>query len=210
MDDDAEVPNAALTLAKTALAQLQLITEDAFAGTLVWVTRGGVGVSNEDSCDSGAASPAAAPLYGMARTARSESPTMDLRLVDLDVNAADKGVDMLAHALVLSGEPECAIRAGKLLVPRLERIPSPRPITAPLPTFRHRLDQPSSPCGAVLVTGGLGAVGRQVARWLAAAQGCRDLTLLCRRGVATPGCSDIVQELTDLGATVDERRHRCS
>jgi NAD(P)-dependent dehydrogenase (short-subunit alcohol dehydrogenase family) len=54
---------------------------------------------------------------------------------------------------------------------------------------------------AVLVTGGLGALGLHVARWLAR-EGAAHLVLMGRRGLDTPGAADAVAELEALGARV--------
>src|SRR5690606_34973109 len=64
---------------------------------------------------------------------------------------------------------------------------------------RAQLAEPGA--GTVLVTGGLGALGRRVARHLAR-RGFRHLLLLGRRGLETPGADEIVEELRGLGATV--------
>ena len=55
--------------------------------------------------------------------------------------------------------------------------------------------------GTVLVTGGLGALGLHVARWLARS-GAAHLVLTGRRGAATPGAGAAVAELESLGARV--------
>ncbi|MCT9088922.1 amino acid adenylation domain-containing protein [Streptomyces sp. ASQP_92] len=57
------------------------------------------------------------------------------------------------------------------------------------------------PDGAVLVTGGAGDLGRQVARWLVDTHGVRDLVLTSRRGMETPGARSLVDELAERGAT---------
>jgi polyketide synthase 12 len=56
--------------------------------------------------------------------------------------------------------------------------------------------------GAVVVTGGLGGLARQAARW-AVSRGARELVLLSRRGSATPGAAELVAELGATGARVD-------
>ncbi|MFC3352394.1 SDR family NAD(P)-dependent oxidoreductase, partial [Streptomyces echinoruber] len=53
----------------------------------------------------------------------------------------------------------------------------------------------------VLVTGGTGALGARVARWLAG-HGSRELVLVSRRGPEAPGTADLATELEDLGASV--------
>ena len=52
-----------------------------------------------------------------------------------------------------------------------------------------------------MITGGLGALGLHVARWLAQ-QGARHLLLTGRRGLDTPGAREAVAELQALGARV--------
>ncbi|MBB5939896.1 polyketide synthase [Streptomyces zagrosensis] len=58
-----------------------------------------------------------------------------------------------------------------------------------------------TPDGAVLVSGGLGDLGRRVATYLASTHGVRDLVLASRRGMETPGAQVVVDELAELGAT---------
>ncbi|WP_146167932.1 SDR family NAD(P)-dependent oxidoreductase, partial [Micromonospora sp. MH33] len=57
------------------------------------------------------------------------------------------------------------------------------------------------PAGTALVTGGTGALGGQMARWLAA-NGAAHLVLLSRRGRQADGIADLEAELTGLGARV--------
>lgn len=56
--------------------------------------------------------------------------------------------------------------------------------------------------GAVLITGGLGDLGRRMAVWLASTHGVRDLVLTSRRGEQSPGAEAAVAELAELGAHV--------
>ena len=59
--------------------------------------------------------------------------------------------------------------------------------------------------GTVLITGGgAGELGREVARHLVAKHGVRHLLLTSRRGMATPGASELVAELQGLGAQTVE------
>ncbi|GAA2118269.1 hypothetical protein GCM10009802_19820 [Streptomyces synnematoformans] len=59
---------------------------------------------------------------------------------------------------------------------------------------------PPDPAGTVLVTGGTGALGAQVARHLATVHGVRHLLLTSRRGMAAPGAAALRAELAGLGA----------
>lgn len=54
--------------------------------------------------------------------------------------------------------------------------------------------------GTVLITGGTGGLGRQIAQHLVTEHGMRHLVLASRRGIDAPGASDLVAELAELGA----------
>ncbi|WUH90881.1 type I polyketide synthase [Streptomyces sp. NBC_00433] len=56
------------------------------------------------------------------------------------------------------------------------------------------------PAGTVLITGGTGKLGRLLARHLVAEHGVRELVLTGRRGPDTPGSTELVAELAELGA----------
>ncbi|MBL1121191.1 SDR family NAD(P)-dependent oxidoreductase, partial [Streptomyces sp. 110] len=56
--------------------------------------------------------------------------------------------------------------------------------------------------GAVLVTGGTGALGALVARHLVVVHGVRSVVLVGRRGVEAVGASELREELAGLGAEV--------
>jgi len=102
-------------LSAIALSQVQALASAEFQLPTVWVTRGAVGVESGDRI-SGLGS---GPLWGLMRTARNEHPELTLRIVDIGEEPAD--LDALAPALMLVGEPECAVRRGQVLSPRLER-----------------------------------------------------------------------------------------
>ncbi|MFC0071688.1 type I polyketide synthase, partial [Umezawaea endophytica] len=145
---------------------------------LVLVTRDAVGVLPTDEVDLDTAG-----VWGLVRSAQSEHPGRVL-LVDVDTAST-----ALVAAAVATGEPQVAIRAGKLHVPRLGR--SRRFGKAP------RLDR-----GTVLITGGTGGLGALVARHLVTEHGVRHLLLVSRRGPDAPGADDLAADLTAAGATV--------
>ncbi|MEV0643535.1 SDR family NAD(P)-dependent oxidoreductase, partial [Streptomyces sp. NPDC050619] len=59
--------------------------------------------------------------------------------------------------------------------------------------------------GTVLITGGTGGLGAEVARHLVTRHGVRDLLLVSRRGIEAPGAVELVAELEELGARVRVR-----
>ncbi len=167
-----------------ALVQAWLADELFGSSRLVVVTRGAVAVGEEDVADLGCA-----PLWGLVRSAQSESPG---RLVLIDLDEVD-GSGVALGAALASGEPQAAVRGGRVLVPRLARVP--------------RLDvdgppQPFDPEGVVLITGGTGALGGLVARHLVTQHGVRRLMLVSRRGPRAAGSGELEAELSELGAEV--------
>ncbi|WP_018653756.1 type I polyketide synthase [Actinomadura flavalba] len=175
----AEPVAAAHAATAEALALLRAwLADDRLAATrLVAVTRGAVTVDAAEPAD-----PAGAALWGLLRSAQTENPG---RVVLADVD--ETGGRVLAAA-VEGGEPEVAVRAGRVLAPRLTR-------AAP-GAARPVLD----PEGTVLITGATGALGALFARHLVTAHGARRLLLLSRRGPDAPGAADLAAELTGLGA----------
>ncbi|MBL1102794.1 SDR family NAD(P)-dependent oxidoreductase, partial [Streptomyces coffeae] len=93
-----------------ALVQRWLSEERLEESRLVIVTRGGVAVGDE------APDTAQSPVWGMVRSAQSEHPGRFV-LVDLDEGDAP-GWDALAAL----DEPQFAVREGRVLVPRLNRV----------------------------------------------------------------------------------------
>ncbi|WP_370040911.1 type I polyketide synthase [Micromonospora sp. M71_S20] len=149
--------------------------------TLVAVTTGAVAVAPGDVPDL-----PTAPIWGLLRSAQVENPG---RFVLADLDDSEASVRALAPAL-RAGEPQFALRAGELRVPRLVR--------AARPEARFTWN----PDGTVLVTGGTGGLGRLVARHLVTGHGVRHLLLAGRQGLAAPGAADFEAELTALGARV--------
>ncbi|MFI5682163.1 type I polyketide synthase, partial [Streptomyces cellulosae] len=143
----------------------------------------------------------AAPVWGLIRSVQSEHPGR-VTLVDLDETADDTS---LAAALAL-GEPQVAVRAGRLHVPRLALAPE-RPSGSGGAATDRTDTTAGTPArlaaeGTVLVTGGTGGLGALVARHLVTAHGIRHLLLASRRGHDAPGVRDLMTELGALGAEV--------
>ncbi|MER5785203.1 type I polyketide synthase [Streptomyces mobaraensis] len=149
---------------------------------LVWVTRGALSaVEGEDVTDL----PAAA-VHGALRSARVEHPG---RFAAVDLDGEPASVRALP-SVPFADEPWAAVRAGRVLVPRLARAGA--------------ADSPSVAPGdgTVLITGGTGTLGGLLARHLVTVHGVRNLLLAGRRGPDAPGAAELVTELTALGARV--------
>ena len=117
-------------------------------------------------------SPAQAPVWGLGRAIALEHPELWGGLIDLPagVSAADAGDELWFSVNAGDDEDQVAIHNGVRHGARLVRT---RCDASPLPIGAD---------GSYLVTGGLGGLGRGVARWLAA-QGARHLVLAGRRGL---------------------------
>ncbi|MEV6296317.1 SDR family NAD(P)-dependent oxidoreductase [Streptomyces sp. NPDC051896] len=183
--EDAETDAAAREVTEAALVELQtLAAQEQAPARTIWVTRGAVAADDRDTVPGLAQS----ALWGLARSARAEHPDLGLTLLDLE--DTDPAAALLA-AVAHRDEPELAGRTGTLLVPRLVRARA-----ADTDRARTPVD------GTVLITGGLGAVGRHIARLLAE-RGVPRLLLTSRRGADDPRTASVTAELTALGAAVE-------
>ncbi|MFF2046142.1 type I polyketide synthase [Kitasatospora sp. NPDC058170] len=180
--EDGEVPDRLRSASSRTLELVQgfLAQEKLATARLVLVTRGGVATDTPDL--------ALAPVWGLVRAAQAEHPG---RFVLADLGD-DTPESLTALARVTAGdEPELAIHAGQVTVPRFTRQAAPTPADTVL-----------DPEGTVLITGGTGGLGALVARHLVTVHGVRHLLLASRRGLAAAGTEGLVAELTGLGAEV--------
>ncbi|MEV4583194.1 SDR family NAD(P)-dependent oxidoreductase, partial [Nonomuraea jabiensis] len=179
---EAATPQAVRHATHAALAAVQeTLSADRLPARLVVVTHGAVAATPDDVPD-----PAQAAVWGLVRAAQAEQPDRFL-LLDVD----DDSTEPVSQALA-TGEPQVAVRAGRLLVPRLNRA--------------ARSEDQGAAFGAdgtVLVTGGTGGLGALVARHLVTEHEVRRLLVVSRRGPEAPGAAELVAELSDLGAEVD-------
>ncbi|MFI8972880.1 SDR family NAD(P)-dependent oxidoreductase [Nocardia asteroides] len=151
------------------------------ASRLVVLTRNAVRTGDTDQVRT-----AQAPVWGLLRAAQAEHPGR-FQLLDLDTEREPREIAALAAAA--SAEPEAAVRASTVLVPRMTR-------HAPGASVR------STGSGTVLVTGGTAGIGAVIARHLVTAHGVRHLVLTSRRGAEAPGATELATQLGELGAEV--------
>ncbi|MFB7500725.1 type I polyketide synthase [Streptomyces sp. NPDC056161] len=196
------VPVAGAVEAVTVLRRW-LADERRVDGRLVLVTRGAVSTGDAESADAGVAA-----VWGLMRSAQLEHPGR-FGIVDLD-DAVDDDLDDshgLAAALA-TGESQAAVRSGRVLVPRLERLRVVDGGTGALTEAARDESGPDSSAGGtapafgtgtVLLTGGTGAIGSHLARHLATAHHVKDLLIVSRRGPAAPGVGQLAADLAALG-----------
>ncbi|WP_460747628.1 SDR family NAD(P)-dependent oxidoreductase, partial [Micromonospora schwarzwaldensis] len=146
---------------------------------------------------------AAAAVWGLVRSAQSEHPNRFI-LLDLDDHTdhrTDHGDDLgrILTAALDSGEPEIAVRAGGLYVRRLTRAVGTGRLSL---SSSDGLSAGLDAGGTVVITGGTGVLGGLVARHLVTTHGVKHLLLLSRRGPAAAGATELVGDLTELGARV--------
>ncbi|WP_315833555.1 type I polyketide synthase [Bradyrhizobium prioriisuperbiae] len=178
--EDAE---AAQRVASAGLSMVQLLAQQERAPRLWWVTRGAVSVTAAEASEVAQAS-----LWGLGRTVMQEHPELGCTLVDVEATA-DMAEEIVRELSSADDEQEIAWRAGERHVARLRRALE----SAVLREVRTD--------GTVVITGGLGTLGLHVARWLAQ-RGTKHIVLTGRRGLATPGAAEAVEELEALGARV--------
>ncbi|MEU8191769.1 type I polyketide synthase, partial [Micromonospora carbonacea] len=161
--------------AATTLVLLQALTDLDVAAPVWCVTSGAVKAGPADRVDH----PLQTLVWGLGRAAAVEQPHRWGGLVDVPANPDESVLRRLAAVLAGgSGEDQVAVRPGGVWGRRLA------PAAAP--------DRPATDWwadGTVLVTGGTGALGGHVTRWLLD-KGARRVVLVGRRGAATPGLLD--------------------
>jgi natural product biosynthesis luciferase-like monooxygenase protein len=155
---------AGLHVGVASLLHLAQAFDRANAPGRIWlVTRGALGGV---AGSSGSCAPAQAPAWGLARVLALEHSAIWGGAVDLDFNPGEDETARLVREFVPSGgEDQVAFRGGRRFAPRL--VATPLEASAPL---APRAD------AVYLITGGLGGLGRRVARRLVE-RGARHLVL---------------------------------
>ncbi|MDQ0841393.1 polyketide synthase 7 [Streptomyces sp. V1I6] len=170
------------------LALSQALGDADVTAPLWCVTRGAVSVARSERLED----PAQALVWGLGRVASMEQGGRWGGLLDLPADLDARTLARLAGVLAGDGaEDQVALRASGCFGRRLVR--ARLADTAAVREWR--------PQGTTLVTGGTGALGAQVARWLAG-NGAEHLLLTSRRGPDAPGAAELRDELTALGTEV--------
>jgi thioester reductase-like protein len=146
------------------------------------VTRGAVPVGSSPPAV------AQAPLWGLGKVVALEHPELWGGMLDLAPGATeDEATKLLAEIEDSQGEDHLAFRNGSRYVARLVR--------KQLSESQGVVFQSD---GTYLITGGLGALGLKIARWMVE-QGARQLVLISRRGVSSKA-QETLSQLEQAGA----------
>ncbi|WP_405824957.1 SDR family NAD(P)-dependent oxidoreductase [Streptomyces sp. NBC_00838] len=161
---------------------------DAAVDAPLWcLTRGAVSTGEDDPTDQ----PAAALVWGMGRVAALEQPGRWGGLIDLPAAPDENFYDQVCRVVTgTDGEDQVAIRPAGVFGRRIRRADAVTETTTP---WQLR--------GTALITGGTGALGGHIARWLVG-QGIEHVVLLGRRGPDAPQAAALRDELTAAGARV--------
>ena len=166
-DSAGGIENSVAWGCNSALYTLQALAISGRGGAKLWlVTRGAQSVGETDPLRH----PNQAPIWGIGRTAASEHPDLWGGLVDLDPAGETQAMAAQLMDVILdpAAEDQFAVRGEERFVPRLIPLPQRE---ATVPALRSE--------GSYLITGGLGDLGLETARWFAD-RGARRLILMSR------------------------------
>jgi acyl transferase domain-containing protein/acyl carrier protein len=183
----AELEAAATRTARSALFAVQALAKGTgHVRPRLWlVTRGAQAVGSAD----GQLELSQSPLWGLGRVAAMEHPEIWGGLVDLDTLPTNDEIEaLIAELLGADHEDQVAFRQHVRHVARLVRLRPYQPAREPA-SFRDD--------ATYLLTGGVGGMGLQVARWMAE-RGARHLALLARRA-PTDAARAALHEIERLG-----------
>jgi NADP-dependent 3-hydroxy acid dehydrogenase YdfG/acyl carrier protein len=172
------------------LARTVLLTQalnDAGIGAPLWIaTRGAVSPGAGDLPN-----PLQASAWGLGAVLALDHPASWGGLVDLPESVDGDPAGWLAGILSGSvGEDQVAIRASGVFARRLVRSAA-----------AGREEPGWQPRGTILITGGTGALGAQVANWVAAS-GAGHVVLVSRRGPHGCDSGELAARLAEAGAEV--------
>jgi len=175
-----------------ALVQALAASPEVTIGSFLVVTRGATAVTGTEAVDLRAVCNSG--TWALGGVIANELPELKPRTIDLDPQMTVQDAAMLGAEFFGGIEQRVAIRDGQRWVPRLRRLDSDLQMPRD-PAGKSAVAV--SPTGTYWITGGLGALGRETARWLARL-GARHLVLSSRHSnsAADP---EFLRELQQLG-----------
>ncbi|MFE2376600.1 type I polyketide synthase [Streptomyces sp. NPDC059398] len=180
---DHPVVNAGLA---GTLALVQALGDTGIEAPLWIATRGAVAAGRGEALTH----PVQAQVWGLGRVVGLEHPERWGGLVDLPETVDERAGARLVAVLAGCGENEVAVRRAGILGRRLTSVPR---------SGGH--GEGWTPRGAVLITGGTGAIAGHVARRLAD-RGAERLILTSRSGPTAAGAAALAAELAAAGSEV--------
>ncbi|MFK0297257.1 type I polyketide synthase, partial [Streptomyces sp. NPDC090442] len=169
-----------------SVTAVQALTDAGVGGRIWALTQRAVATAPSDD----EVIPDAAMVWGLGRSVALELPDRWGGLVDVPEVVDERAGRRLAGVLSQRVEDQVAVRSSGVFGRRLVR--SARVAGQ---------EEWSIAGGTALVTGGTGALGAQVARWVVE-RGARRVVLLSRRGERAPGAVELGEDLTQAGAEV--------
>ncbi|MFD9075583.1 type I polyketide synthase, partial [Streptomyces lasiicapitis] len=175
LEESAHAEHDGVPAGLTGTVALVQALGDAGIGARLWaVTSGAVSTGRSDALESAFQ----AQAWGLGRVVALEHPDRWGGLIDLPASYDTRTGARLAAILTGVGdEDQLAVRDTGVFVRRFAH--------APVAAAGNGAEPKWTPRGTALVTGGTGAIGGHVARWLAR-EGAEHLVLTSRRGLDAP------------------------
>ncbi|WP_262121905.1 SDR family NAD(P)-dependent oxidoreductase, partial [Serratia ficaria] len=167
----------------SAIEAIRQLQSSGLTSKVVWLTRQAVKVSEQDQVD-----PIASALLALARALYKEFSNFPLYLIDADELNGDN-LFLINEILGTQSECEVAIRGASRFVPRLNVL------------VQEASPEVSVAGSSVLITGGLGAIGMNIAEWLAQ-QGARRIALVSRNIVLSEKKKAKIAQIESNGAAI--------
>lgn len=162
----------------------QVLARQSRPARLAVITSRAVDVSGSEALD-----PVKSAALGLVRSWPREDPSVAVRLIDADERTGEE--DLADELSVVAAASVVALRGARRWVPA--EIPFD-----PLPAHSRLLRRK----GVYLVTGGTGALGRELVLGLARTGLQPSIALLSRSGPAAGQLAEIIEEAEDLGCRV--------
>ncbi|MGN9788878.1 beta-ketoacyl synthase N-terminal-like domain-containing protein [Nonomuraea sp. ZG12] len=169
------------------LGLVQVLGDAGIAAPLWLLTQGAVAAGPDEALTN----PIQAQVWGLGRVAGLEHPDRWGGLIDLPPELDERAAERFGAVLAGCGEDQVVIRPGGIRARRLVRSGTRR--TDPV--------QPWTTRGSVLLTGAGGAIGPDLAAWLARSH-VPHAVLASRRGPQTPGAATLAATMAEAGTAV--------
>lgn len=188
----------------SALHLLHALDQTAWkvAPRLWLVTRQAQAVEDAQAVEASAANVevAQSPLWGLGKTIAQELPQLRCTMVDLGGDSPSRDGETLFQEMAAPDDAsQIAWRGRKRYTATLSRCPITSGNGLPEPTADQRPSRLRAD-GSYLITGGLGALGLQVARWMVE-NGARHLVLLGRNAPSV-GAQQALAQMAQSGAHI--------